>query len=214
MDLILDVKIYIALFDETCWFKMYLMDVLFKDYASTTEGINKYINTFTKTVIDGEVHRSLLNGILHSIHDLPAVITPARKSWYCMGKIQRYNDLPSIISINGDQWWYSGGSKHRDNDLPAHISNNAKCWYYNGLIHRDNDLPAFMNNDINRDAQYWFQHGLQHRDNDLPAQITAEYKKWYCKDKLHRDNNLPAIICTNGVRYFYIHDKLQMDNTM
>lgn len=52
MDLILDIKIYIASFDRKTWLKIYIIDKEFTIFASSKIGINKYIDTFTPTHIN------------------------------------------------------------------------------------------------------------------------------------------------------------------
>jgi hypothetical protein len=46
MNLILDIKIYISLFDAYTWLKMWHIDDEFKCYASSDQGISVFINTF------------------------------------------------------------------------------------------------------------------------------------------------------------------------
>lgn len=46
MNLILDVKKYIALFDKYTWIKLYLYDEEFNSYAISIPGINMFIETF------------------------------------------------------------------------------------------------------------------------------------------------------------------------
>lgn len=167
MDLLLDIKKYIANNDAYVWFKMYMIDDEFKQYASSDEGIYFFTSHFL-TTINGETKLDLLD-LHHNIDDLPAIVSMDLQKWYCMGKRHRENDLPAIICYNGGKSWFYNGHKHRENDLPATIfANGDKNWFCNGRIHRENDLPAVIHANGN---QYWFYNDLQHRENDLPAVI-------------------------------------------
>jgi hypothetical protein len=55
----------------------------------------------------------------HSIDDLPAVITAdGDQLWYKEGKIHRDGDLPAIILAYGTQYWFKEGKLYRAGDLP------------------------------------------------------------------------------------------------
>ena len=155
MDLILDVKILIAL-DEDIWIKFVLLDDEFKQYAYKKEGINKFREQFTKKKDDC----TYLFGKLHSINDLPAEnYASGNKYWYYDGKKHRENDLPVEIYANGTKYWYYDGKEHRENDLPAEIyADGDKHWYYDGKRHRENDSPAII---FSSGTKYWYYNGIQ-----------------------------------------------------
>ncbi len=61
------------------------------------------------------------------------------------GQYHSYDNKPSLISKNDEQYWHKEGKLHRDDDKPAIIySNGILCWCKNGKYHRDNDLPAVI----------------------------------------------------------------------
>lgn len=152
--LLLDVKIYIASFDENVWITMALYDKEFSKYAYKKEGLTLFVDRFHK-VINNE---TFLFGKLHSI-----------------------NDLPASIDANGNKFWFYDGLNHRNNDLPASIYNETQIWFYNGSIHRENDLPAVM---YTGGAQEWFYEGERHRENNLPAIIHTRVMEWWIHDEL------------------------------
>ena len=83
MDLILDVKIHIASFDQEAWIKMVLYDDEFCNYAYTINGSLKFIHYFKRVVNN----QTFLFGKFHSIDDLPAITDAnGNKYWYCNGK--------------------------------------------------------------------------------------------------------------------------------
>ena len=97
------------------------------------------------------------------------------------GKLHRDNDLPAVITEEGDQTWYKNGFKHRDNDLPAKINANGdKYWYQNGFHYRDNDLPAIIRT---CGEKVWYKNGLIHRDNDLPAITYPTGSRYWFKNR-------------------------------
>lgn len=49
-DIILDVKIYIALFDQEVWIKLVLWDDEFHNYAYKREGLRQFVNNFHKII--------------------------------------------------------------------------------------------------------------------------------------------------------------------
>lgn len=115
MNLILDIKIYISLFDAYTWLKMWRIDDEFKCYASSDQGISVFINTFVTIIKNHFINGyritptlSILN-IPHSINDIPETTESGHKIWYYMGKEHRNNDLPAIINSCGDQGWYDQG---------------------------------------------------------------------------------------------------------
>ena len=110
MELILDVKLFIASIDEEVWIKLMLIDNNFNQYAFKEEGMNKFVEQFTKK----KDNCTYLFGKLHSINDLPAKIcTSGDKYWCYDGKIHRENDLPAVIYADGDKCWYYDGKRQR-----------------------------------------------------------------------------------------------------
>lgn len=190
MDLLLDIKKYIGFFDAYVWFKMYIIDEEFKEYASSNEGIHFFTSNFLTTV-NGITKLDFLD-IIHNINDLPAMVTDETQNWYCMGKLHRKNDLPATIWKKGAKQWFNHGQCHRENDLPAYMDTNGdKAWWYNdhaiidsnerqewwckGLKHRENDLPAIISK---HGAKFWYYNGKSHRENDLPAYIGVDSRHW------------------------------------
>lgn len=140
-DLILDIKIYIASFDEKVWIKLTLYDEEFKQYTITKTGINQFVNYFHYKINND----TYLFHCLHSIDDKPAVIRNYKNEWCYQNELHRENDLPAAIYNNNAKAWYYYGKLHRENDLPAIIqSNGDKLWYYHGDRHRANNLPTFI----------------------------------------------------------------------
>ena len=177
MELILDVKILIASYDEDVWIKLVLLDEKFKQYAYKIQGIKQFVNLFTKIIYN----QTTLFGKPHSIYDQPVEINKEQKEyivWYYNGLMHRENDLPAVVYKSGTQYWYYNNSIHRENDLPAVIfANGDKYWYYKGHVHRENDLPAEI---YNSGIKKWYYHGQLHRENNLPATIYADGSKhWY-----------------------------------
>jgi hypothetical protein len=120
----------------------------------------------------------------HSVDDLPAVISlEGDHYWYKEGELHRDGDLPAVIYSSGGQYWYKEGERHRDGDLPAIICPNGdQEWWKEGELHRDGDLPAIISS---RDGQYWYKEGERHRDGDLPAIIRSDGRReWYKDGKL------------------------------
>lgn len=151
IDLILDVKIYIASFDENVWINMVLYDKEFKKYAYKKEGLKQFVAYFTK-VADNQTR---LLGRLHSINDLPAHTNDGNLRWYYNGNPHRENDLPACINVNGNMHWYYNGNRHRENDLPAITTKDEQYWFYDGEQHRENNLPAVIC--INGIKQWWYE---------------------------------------------------------
>ena len=143
--LILDVKILIALYDESVWINMVLYDEEFKSYAYK-EGVIQFIKQFTQITQDNEYKCTYLFGKLHSIYDIPAreFRNGQYKLWYYQGQIHRENDLFAEIYSNGTKLWYYHDMVHRENDLPAVMYPTLYYWYYKGEIYRKNDLPTVM----------------------------------------------------------------------
>lgn len=169
-ELILDVKISIALFDQDVWIKLTMFDDEFYHYAYGKEGIKLFIDTFTEI----NMYSTRLFGKYHSINDKPSLLYYEDKIWHYAELQHRGNDLPAIISSTGTKYWLQYGKSHRDNDLPAVIRyNGEKKWYYNGLEHRDNDLSALI---TKNGSKYWFQNGQRSRLNGLPDIILVTHE--------------------------------------
>lgn len=152
--LILDVKIYIASFDQEAWIKMVLYDNVFQCYACTNSGMKKFIDVFHKIkYVNGWVlarkrqcfTTTYLFDKKFNMNGNPAVTsTYGYQEWYYMGKLHRNDDLPAIINARGrKEWWYMG-KRHREKDLPAIIDDYIKEWYYDGNYHRENNLHTIM----------------------------------------------------------------------
>lgn len=204
MDLILDVKIYIASFDQEVWIKMVLYDDAFKQYAYTL-GARQFIELFHVKDEKG----TLLFGLNHSIYDQPSYIwKDGTLEWRYLGKRHRENDLPSVIY--NSKYWQLHGKMHRENDLPAsiHVSeqyrtHGDKSWSYHGKLHRENNLPAVIRD--NGD-QVWYYKGELHRENDLPAvDHTNGHQEWWVNGVFVRENDVPNIIGRNQ-GYIFIKD--------
>ena len=106
-----------------------LYDDYFYNYTYKPQGIKKFVEQFTTTIIND----TYLFGKLHSINDNYALCDSFGKYWYYQGKEHRENDLPSKIYKSGTKIWCYHGELHRENDLPTVISfNGDKYWYYHG----------------------------------------------------------------------------------
>jgi len=152
MDIILDIKILIATAlselpysdDITVWVRLMMIDNEFNEWAQTDIGINRFIQSFTKTVSCGHSVKNfmvinmlksyscmtLLFGMNHSINDQPSLVHNDIKIW------NKY-----MITENG----YKESVRHRDGDKPAFISPTIEAWYINGVYHREGDKPACIN---------------------------------------------------------------------
>ena len=132
-ELILDIKVLIASFDQKVWIKMVLYDGIFKDFACTNVGKHQFVNNFA---IKTEEYTKLFKKY-HSINDEPAVISKFGKKWYYNNKLHRDNDLPAVIRDNAKEWYHMN-LRHRDNGLPAviiythNLMNINYAFYYNG----------------------------------------------------------------------------------
>lgn len=88
----------------------------------------------------------LVNGILHSVNDQPAVVfADGTKIWYRYGHIHRDNDLPAIERGNELHEWWQNNRRHRLKG-PAVVKNRdgegneliQKEWYIHGERTRQN----------------------------------------------------------------------------
>lgn len=222
-ELVLDVKVIIASYDEHIWYWLYRCDDEFKKYSKTKPAIILFTELFTFCDLQQNIfyqcERYYLLNKLHRV-DGPAISYKGNcgakiiknlfmiryeyhayheyQIWYQNDKIHRRDDLPALIRGIGqrdllEQCWYDMGKKHRKNDLPALISDNRQIWYWRDKIHRENDMHAI----IYYDTKSWYNKGKQHRDNDLPAVIGDDEMSWYYMGKKYRENGLPVDIYIN-----------------
>ena len=189
MNLILDIKIYIASIDEITWYNLYRVDNEFRQYAKTEEGCARFIDlaTIDEYECDEDGYHHISKKIFKIVH------------------YRHINDLPARIYYDGAQEWWKNGKIERDNDLPAYVRADVSIWYKNGKKHRDGDLPAVVHVD---GTQYWYKNGKKHIDGDLPTLVDISgTMEWYKNGKCHRDNDLPAIIYADGTKYWYKNGK-------
>lgn len=109
INLIMDVKIYVASQHEKAWTRMVFFDEEFKIFAHTNEGIRQFIKQFT--VIQDQ--RTYLLGYIHSVDDTPSLVTNDITRWTCKGISHRANDLPAVIYKNGHNYWYNNGKMYK-----------------------------------------------------------------------------------------------------
>jgi hypothetical protein len=174
--LILDlaIKISTSIVDDwmgDVWFRFYLFNDEFRDYARSHVGKQLFLDKYTLVEIDGHKESHKLFNRLHRNHK---------------------DDLPALSDMFVEIW-YKNGKFHRDNDKPAKISSNETVWYNNGLIHRDGDEPAL----IWKDYKIWYKNGNIHRDNDKPAKISIHFSVWMINGLNHRDGDKPAVVYTD-----------------
>lgn len=90
-NVILDIKIYMASFDQEAWIKMVLYDKEFKAYACTNIGMKKFIDIF---------HQVKYSGAL-------------LKTTYLFGKKVNINNKAAVTSTNGyEEWYYNNEQLH------------------------------------------------------------------------------------------------------
>jgi hypothetical protein len=141
-ELILDIKILIASYDDTVWARLYARDNEFNSYAKTDTGINMFISLFWKesVSVSGAIERQIF-GKLHSFYDIPAYVL-----------IFDYKCSDESIITYDYREWYKNGKLHRDEDKPAYIHTSTpynhyrdtKRWYQNGALHREYGRPALI----------------------------------------------------------------------
>jgi hypothetical protein len=136
MELIIDIKKYIAKLNKEAWYWLYELDIEFRQYASSEEGIKEYKKLHYDVVIEFSRTTYYLCGKIHREDDLPAYIgADGTQSWYINGKCHREKDLPAYIWADGTQLWYINDRIHREDDLPAVIrANGTQLWYINGIL--------------------------------------------------------------------------------
>lgn len=203
LTLLLDIKCYIATFDETVWYLMYCYDPEFTTYARNSAGITHFKKLFNTVCIEsigtqrwfllGRVHREPINGVSQ-----PAVITKhGYIAYYKNNKLHRENNLdeeyPAEIWNNG-QNYYNIGLRHRDGDYPASIMKNGDLSYYkNGMLHRDNDTNGFTQPAqilLSSSRLDYYKNGVRCRDRDPDGVLR------------------PAIIHIDGLCHFFENGKL------
>ncbi len=203
LDLFLDIKCYIASFDEIAWYLMYRYDSKFREYAVSSEGIKRF--------------RTIFNQSHYTINYQGDGCT----EWRLLGKLHRESgdrnkDQPAVIYDNGMLSYYKFGVLHRDGDKPSikHPSHSYRSYYKHGQRHRDNTIngesqPSFISN------QYGFeyrQNDVFHREGDFPAIMYADGTiEYYKNGKLHRDNDIngnmqPACIYPDGTSEYFKND--------
>lgn len=123
------------------------------------------------------------NGMLHSIHDIPAMVTKDYKYFFKNGVLHRSGDKAAIIKYDGELSYYKKGLLHRSGDNPAVIKSNGSISYYKkGLLHRRNG-PAV----ISQEAIEYYYKGKLHR-TDGPAYINSKGSKLYFVKGMHQYN--------------------------
>lgn len=150
----MDTKLEIASRDPDIWYFMYRYDPKFSQLAQTCYGIRKYIELFTEVEI-----------------------VPHLTIYRLFGKVNRADDLPTVVTDEGSTYWHRDGYLHRDNDKPAVIARpSAKRW----------DLLYVRET---RNITYVVCNSLGKR-------------MWYCNGFVHRSNN-PALIYENNNAVWY-----------
>ncbi len=182
--LLLDIKCYIASFDESTWYLLYRYDPDFSVYAHSEEGCSVFKRIFNTMIINifgdqewrllNRIHREPINGI-----QLPAIIgkNDIIVAFYMYGKRHHNIDHPALIIKNVSKSYYKNDLVHRDDDIfgksqPAVIYQNGSLEYYKyGKLHRNNDpetgesLPAKM--DLQHGRISYYKNGVLCRDNDI-----------------------------------------------
>jgi hypothetical protein len=150
MNLIFDVVLHIARFDEDAWYKLYCVDERFREYVQSYKGKHEFIRLFAERKNIATVSSIRLFGLFHSIYDEPGFVCfGGSKSWYYRGRLHRDNDLPAIITHYGRMAWYQHGELHRDSSVA--LTGQASAG-------KDNGLPAVMRPD---GSQEWWIRGVR-----------------------------------------------------
>lgn len=131
-DLVLDIKVHIASFNQHVWLIMVLYDKEFYHYAQTIEGKKQFVDKFHRVKDYTTGHAIFLFNYKHSINDKPAEIIHNSQYWCYKDLPHRDNDLPAIIRSDGFEAWMINGQYHRENNLPAIMCNNKKEWWIHG----------------------------------------------------------------------------------
>ncbi len=182
MDLLIEIKILIASFDQGVWIKLVIYDDSFRQYAYSDGGRARFIELFTLIQIVSipriaEVRQWCLFHRLHRIDGPAEICDNGDQCWYRNGKLHRDNG-PARVYANGTLSWHHHGCLHRQG-APAYIAAFYSKWYYDNEPHRANG-PALTLRDGSR---FWYQHGIPHRD-DGPAKIMANgTQEWWLNGK-------------------------------
>ncbi len=134
MDLLLEIKILIAAFDQETWVKLVMYDNSFHKYAYTIYGRKQFIDLFTVLTINNVYTVYKLFGKRHRDDGPAAIYAYGAQCWYQNGKLHR-DDLPAIIYPNGTRYWYQNGKLHRNHGPAIIHSNGEHYWYQNGKLH-------------------------------------------------------------------------------
>lgn len=153
-NVILDIKCYIAHFDDQTWYILYRYDPEFRQYACTISSIKKFRLEFNTPrwhkgcetwYMFGRIHHEDLDGL-----SLPARIYPGGVIMYFRnGKFHRNDEngksLPAICYSDGYLEYYRNGELHRNNDtngqpLPAICGLDAIEYWYNGKRQINNEI--------------------------------------------------------------------------
>ncbi len=128
MDILLEIKILIASFDQETWIKLIIWDENFRQFAYSEAGKWQFIDLFTVISTNKYHMQYTLFGKLHR-NQLPAMIyTTGEFWWYYNGQLHRV-DGPAIVYAHGGQIWYRNGQLYRD-DRPAVVCGNRyRPWY-------------------------------------------------------------------------------------
>ncbi len=184
MDLLIEIKIIIASFDQEAWIKLVLYDSAFCEYAYTVRGKQLFIKLFTTMQV---------------VISMP--ITHTVREWRIFDKLHR-NDGPANIDENGNQYWYQNDQVHRDNGPAEVYASGTLIWCQHGQYHR-HDGPAMIS--VNGGYYEWYYNGKRHRIGG-PASIHADgCYLWYQHGQLHREDG-PAIIWEDGEQRWCLHD--------
>ncbi len=136
MDLLIEIKIIIASFDQEAWIKLVIWDDSFRQYAYSDNGRARFIELFTivKTT---------------RFYDASAI-----GSWEIFGTLHR-ELLPAMLDGRGNVLWYRGGVQHREDGPAVITSDGSQLWYQHGDLHRD-DGPAII---TSLGDKQWYQYG-------------------------------------------------------
>lgn len=108
----IDIIILITRHDSAAWYNLAQIVPSFRAWTYSDQGRHAYAARFTvtrKTVSyssDVFQHTTTLFGVLHSVNDQPAVVNECGNTWYTAGRVDRGNDLPAIMTKNGNRHWY------------------------------------------------------------------------------------------------------------
>jgi hypothetical protein len=164
---------HIAEFDQFAWYKLYLFNDKFAEYAKTEAGIRQFIELFTE-----DFDFDIMDELVFSKTHFKDIIGKCRilsfnnvkVAWYSQSKIYFKNDMihrdgdkPAVILPGGSFMWFKFDKPHRDGDKPAKMYwNGIHEWYQHGLCHRDHNLgPAVIDPTIG--GLFYLEHGKEFR---------------------------------------------------